>query len=184
MKDFTLYLNFIDSNRFSKEQSRFGLALFKDEWKMAWQSYENHVSNAAAWLPIEVSEYALAGWRQDLREKLCIRKKPVTALEFSAIERAAVININNPVLGKDFVLRYEQIIDLSWRESEASEAADCELFSQEIVRDLPIIYVEELRFPKKGVIEHEILFLEGSRLLITAASLTLNLSHYMGRAHK
>lgn len=180
MKDFTLYLNSIDSTRFSKKQSRFGLDHFADEWKAAWQSYERHVLNAASWLPIGIAEYALAGWRQDLSNALCIRKKPITAMEFAGVERAALFKVKNPVLDRELVFRFNKVAEFSWMDNSASDSSVIGPIEerQEDVAPTLIIYVEELRFPEKGLIEHEIVFLDGSRLLIKATSLTLNLSDY------
>lgn len=175
MQDFTLYLSQIDPRKFSRKDSRFDLDCYADEWKTAWQSYETHILNAVPWLASDVADYALAGWRQDLRDALCIRKKPV-AVEFSVADRAAALNVSNQILGRALTFQYEQVREFAWQESPTLNFAD--LKQSGAVR-VPVLYLEELRFPSEGTIEHEVRFLDGAHLLITSASLTLNLSEYL-----
>ena len=179
MRDFTLYLNWIDSTRFSKEQSRFGLGKFADEWKAAWHAYEMHVVDATSLFGREVlRDYALADWRQDLRDALCIRKKPVSKIEFSVEERSAQLVVSNPVLNRDLRFQYNSVASFNWTESQ--NVVPLEKAPGNTVQ-MPVLYLEELRFPQVGWIEHEIVFLDGSRLLISAASLWLNLDDYLAR---
>jgi len=186
MRDFTLYLNWIDCTRFSKEQSRFGLDKFADEWRAAWHAYEMHVVDAASLLGREEShEYALANWRQNLSELLCIRRKPVTKIEFNVAESLAEIIVSNTDLYRDLKFQYSSVRSFIWTETWAEIWPESWIDDnpfENVPRDaveLPILYLEELRFPQAGSIEHEIIFLDGSRLLISAASIKLNLADYL-----
>lgn len=178
MRDFTLYLNWIDPNRFSKEQSRFGLGKFADEWKAAWHAYKTHVYDATSLLGGDsLRDFALADWRQDLRDARCIRKKPVTKIKFCVVERLAEFVVGNPVLHRDLRFQYHSVTSFCWNESPKNNVP-LERQAGDGVQ-IPVLYLEELRFPKVGAIEHEFFFLDGSRLLVSAASLRLNLKDYL-----
>lgn len=172
MQDITLYLNFISAPSFSKRDSRYGLDCYADEWRAAWQAYEEHVLNAASWLPPSIVEYALADWRQDLSNVLCIRKRPVSDIKFSLVERSGFMCVRNSLLENEITFHYESVKKIVWEKSE-SESAEKEYIGP------PVLYLEELRFPNKGMIEHEIRLLDGTSLLIAAAAVTLDLSSYL-----
>lgn len=182
MRDFTLYLHDIDSTRFSASQSRYAQKSYGDEWRAAWLAYESHVNQASRVAEKQLREYALAGWRQDPRDPRCLRNKVAEVFAHFGINKTAEIKIRNEIINKSLVFKYENVRHFSWCGSgpcgpDMALSGALVAASSGSSVDL-LLRCEEIRFGEDGLIEHEMRFLDGAVVILSADSCNLNLDWY------
>jgi hypothetical protein len=96
-----------------------------------------------------------------------------------AVASAADIQIDNPALRRALRMRYTRVSGFRW-DASPSPITRAEMLYANERSENAVLYVEELRVDGNGFIEHELRFLDGANLLISAGELSLNLQEYVG----